>query len=305
MCTTHRTLRILLVGEGNFFLERARALEPSVQLDKAPTVPESERGNTVGEGAYDLIIFDRTPVVPVKARAVMVIRSRGGPIAELSGAIKNPRVLAWERDHPLLRYVDLAPLLIDNAPRLTPAPWAKVLAESQQTPLIVAGEHAGRKWLGIGWNLLDSDFPLQPGFPIFVANVLRWATSEQASGAGFTIRTGMPFTLTTHPEEQQLTLKMPDGQSQTLRVNEGSLIVPGAPKVGLYEVVGKRTRLQFAANLLDSEESNIAPRARLQLGGRTVVAQSSVFTLRELWRPLALLALLTLMIEWWVFVKRS
>jgi hypothetical protein len=77
------------------------------------------------------------------------------------------------------------------------------------------------------------------------------------------------------------------------------------PKVGLYEVVGKRTRLQIAANLLDSDESNITPRTALQLGGRTITARSSVFTLRELWRPLALLALLTLMVEWWVFVRRS
>ncbi len=305
MGTTERTVRVLLVGEGNFFLERALALEPSVQLDKSPTVPESERGNTPSGGNYDLIIFDGTPVVPVRARAVMVIRSKGGPIAELGGSVKLPRVATWERDHPVLRYVELSNLLIDNAPRLTPAPWAKVLAESQATPLMVAGEHGGRKWVGIGWNLLESDFPLQPGFPIFVANILRWATSERASQAGFTVRTGVPFTLTTSPDETLLTLKMPDGQSQSLRVNEGSLIVPGAPKVGLYEAVGKRTRLQFAANLLDSDESNIAPRTSLQLGGRTVTAQSNIFTLRELWRPLALLALLTLMIEWWVFIKRS
>jgi hypothetical protein len=134
---------------------------------------------------------------------------------------------------------------------------------------------------------------------------VRWATSGRATGTGFTLRTGTPFTLTTQPDEQQLTLQMPDGRSQTLRVNEGSLILPGVPKVGLYEVVGKRTRLKIAANLLDSEESNITPRTVLQLGGRTVTAHSSIFTLRELWRPLALLALLTLMVEWWVFVRRS
>jgi Ca-activated chloride channel family protein len=301
---TEQTVRVLLVGEGNFFLERALVLEPNVQLDKAPTVPESEQGKPTG-GTYDLIIFDGTPVVPVKARAVMTIRTQGGPIAGLGESIKQPRLATWERDHPLLRYVELGNLLIDSAPRLQPAPWAKVLAESQQTPLIVAGEHGGRRWLGVSWNLLDSDFPLQPGFPIFIANVVRWATSGRATGTGFTLRTGTPFTLTTQPDEQQLTLQMPDGRSQTLRVNEGSLILPGVPKVGLYEVVGKRTRLKIAANLLDSDESNITPRTTLQLGGRTVTARASIFTLRELWRPLALLALLTLMVEWWVFVRRS
>jgi Ca-activated chloride channel family protein len=133
-------------------------------------VPDSERGERVGGGNYDLIIFDRTAPVPVKARAVMVIKAQGGPIAALGQPVRTPRIVLWEREHPLMRYLELSSLLIDNAPRLTPAPWAKTLAESQQTPLIVAGEHQGRRWVGVGWDLLESDFPLQPAFPIFIAN---------------------------------------------------------------------------------------------------------------------------------------
>ncbi|OYT73523.1 MAG: hypothetical protein CFK49_10455, partial [Armatimonadetes bacterium JP3_11] len=180
---TQKPIRVLLVGEGNFFLERALALEPNVQLSKAPSVPESERGERVGGGEFDLIIFDRTTPVPVKARAVMVIKVQGGPIAALGSLVSAPRIALWEREHPLMRYLELGNLLIDNAPRLTPAPWAKVLAESQQTPLIVAGEHQNRRWVGIGWDIMESDFPLQPAFPIFIANLLRWSVGEQGGAA--------------------------------------------------------------------------------------------------------------------------
>lgn len=302
---TQQSHRVLLVGEGNFFLERALALEPNVEVDKASSVPETERGTRVGESHYDLVIFDGVAPVPVKARAVMVIRAQGGPIAKSLGQVKNPRVAIWEREHPLLQYVELAPVLIDSAIRIEPAPWAKVIAESQQTPLIVAGEHAGRRWVGIGWNLLESDFPLQPAFPIFIGNLIRWAVGEQGGTQGFTLRTGTPFSVSVPPTETRLTLVGPDSFPQELPVNEGTLVVSGLPRVGLYTLQGSKVRIPIAGNLFNTDESDVSPRQTIQLGGRTVQAQGQMFTLRDLWRPVVLLMLAVLMLEWWVFVKRS
>lgn len=300
-----KPIRVLLVGEGNFFLERALALEPNVQLDKAPAVPEQERGERVGGSDYDLVIFDRAPVVPVKARAVLLIRTRGGPIANLGQAVRTPRVVLWERDHPLMRYLELSTLLIDNAPRLQPAPWARVLAESQHTSLIVAGEHQGRRWVGIGWDLLESDFPLQPAFPIFIANLLRWAVGEQGSVTDLTVRTGIPFSLAVAPEENELRLRTPDGNTLTYPVNDGSAVISGLERVGIYTVQGRKTQIRIAANLMSADESDIRPRTSIELGGKTVAAQSTLTTLRDLWKPIVVALLALLMVEWWVFVRRS
>lgn len=300
-----KPIRVLIVGEGNFFLERALALEPNVQLSKAPSVPESERGERVGGGEFDLIIFDRTTPMPVKARAVMVIKAKGGPIAELGQPVRTPRVILWERDHPLMRYLELGNLLIDNAPRLKPTPWAKVLAESQQTPLIVAGEHQNRRWVGVGWDLLESDFPLQPAFPIFIANLLRWAVGEQGGATDLTVRAGVPFSLTVDPTETELTVRDPDGRTRTFPANDGAVVIPGLERVGLHTVQGKKTQLRLAANLMHSDESDIRPRTRIELGGKTVTAQNTLTTMRDLWKPIALALLALLMIEWWVFVRRS
>jgi antitoxin (DNA-binding transcriptional repressor) of toxin-antitoxin stability system len=302
---TQKPIRVLLVGEGNFFLERALALEPNVQLSKAPSVPESERGERVGGGEFDLIIFDRTAPVPVKARAVMVIKAQGGPIAALGLVVRAPRIALWEREHPLMRYLELGNLLIDNAPRLTPAPWAKVLAESQQTPLIVAGEHQNRRWVGIGWDILESDFPLQPAFPIFIANLLRWSVGEQGGAADLTVRTGVPFSLTVDPAETELSVHTPEGQTRTFPVNDGAVVLPGLERVGVYTVQGRKTQLRIAANLMHSDESNIRPRTSINVCGKTVAAQNTLTTLRDLWKPIALALLALLMVEWWVFVKRS
>ncbi len=302
---TEQTVRVLLVGEGNFFLERALVLEPNVQVEKAPSVPDTERAEHKGEGRYQLVIFDRVPPVPVKAQAVMVIRAQGGPIAKLGEKVASPRFAVWEREHPLLRYLALEPVLIDSAPKLTPAPWAQVIAESEQTPLIVAGEHQRKRWVGVGWDFLESDFPLQPAFPIFVANLIRWSIGDQGSPQGITVRTGSPFSLTLPGNPSEAQLMSQDGSASTYRVNEGSLLHPGILEVGLYTLKAGRASIPIAANLFDSDESDIAPRTTLQLGGRTVQAQGEMFTLRDWWRPIVLVMLAVLMLEWWVFVKRS
>ncbi len=302
---SEQTVRVLLVGEGNFFLERALVLEPNVQLDKAPSVPDTERADHRGEGRYQLVIFDRTTPVPVKANAVMVISAQGGPIAKLGDKVQAPRFAVWEREHPLLRYLSLEPVLIDSARKLEPAPWAKVIAESEKTPLIVAGEHQRKRWVGLGWDLLESDFPLQPAFPIFVANLVRWAIGEQGGIQGITIRTGTPFSLSVPEGETELRLVAQDGTSTQHPVNEGTLVHPGIPRVGLYTLQGAQQRIPVAVNLFDVEESDITPRTTIQLGGQMVQAQGQVLTMRDWWRPIALLMLAVLMVEWWVFIKRS
>ncbi len=302
---SEQTVRVLLVGEGNFFLERALALEPNVQLDKAPSVPDTERADHRGEGRYQLVIFDRTTPLPVKAPAVMVISAQGGPIAKLGDKVQAPRFAVWEREHPLLRYLSLEPVLIDSARKLEPAPWAKVIAESEKTPLIVAGEHQRKRWVGLGWDLLESDFPLQPAFPIFVANLVRWAIGEQGGIQGITIRTGTPFSLSVPEGETELRLVAQDGTTTQHPVNEGTLVHPGIPRVGLYTLQGVQQRIPVAVNLFDVEESDITPRTTIQLGGQMVQAQGQVLTMRDWWRPIALLMLAVLMVEWWVFIKRS
>ncbi len=302
---TQRPKRILLVGEGNFFLERALTLEPNVELFKANSVPEAERAEQPGGSEFDLVIFDGTTPVNVKARSVLVIGAQGGPIAKREGKVNLPRIASWEREHPLLRFVELGSVLIDNSARITPAPCAKVLAESQQTPLIVAGDHRGRRWVGIAWNLMESDFPLQPGFPIFVANLLEWLTDEPSAKQGFTVNTGIPFSITLEPTERRVELSAPDGSVQTYEPNEGALVIPGLSQVGLYQLKTSKGTIPISANLFNSDESNLAPRTQIELGGKVVQAEGSLNAMRDLWRPFIWVMLAVLLVEWWVYVRRS
>jgi len=157
-------IRTLLVSPGDLFLERALALEPSLKLDRAPAVPASEQAGAGGTGGYDLVIFDGVPPVPVKASAVWSFGGVGPGLPVVgAGPSARPRVLAWKRDDPLLRYTQLQGILIEKAQRVQPKPEGRVLAQGTDGPLIVASERGGRRALYVGFGLLDSDFPLSTG----------------------------------------------------------------------------------------------------------------------------------------------
>ncbi len=300
-------IRILLVSSGNFFLERALVLEPDCLVDKAPQLPERE-GNP-----YDIIIFDgtkppsysiRTPHPALRtAKSFWLIGVTDGEFVTQVGVTDQPTITAWERDHPVLRFVDLSAVLVDKALKVKPAPWAQTIADAKDTPLIVAGERAGKRWLFVGFNLLDSDFPLRVGFPIFVANALRWSVGGQRWEQGFTVKAGSIVSLTV--PDQQVSLRHPDGRTEIIKAPEHLLTLRATEQVGVYELRSGNLRVNFAVNLLNADESDIAPKQTITLGAHTVAAQTPKLTWRDFWWLFILLALFVLAIEWFVFVRWS
>ncbi|MDB4746613.1 hypothetical protein OAG52_05435, partial [Verrucomicrobia bacterium] len=71
-------------------------------------------------------------------------------------------------------------------------------------------------------------------------------------------------------------------------------------------VGGTQEGFYFSASLLDSAESDTAPRTTLTFeGGRQVTATLKTRADLEIWRWIALSALAVLMFEWWYFHKRT
>ncbi|MEJ7613405.1 MAG: BatA and WFA domain-containing protein [Candidatus Fervidibacter sacchari] len=300
-------IRILLVSSGNFFLERALVLEPDCIVDKAPQLPELGKESS----PYDIIIFDGTkpPALRTQHPALRTVKSvwligvTDGEFVTQVGTTDQPIITAWERDHPILRFVDLSAVLIDKALKVKPAPWAKTIADAKDTPLIVAGERGGKRWLFVGFNLLDSDFPLRVGFPIFVANALRWSIGGQRWEQGFTVKAGSIVSLTV--PDQQVSLRHPDGRTEIIKAPEHLLTLRATEQVGVYELRSGKLRVNFAVNLLNADESDIAPKQTITLGAHTIAAQTPKMTWRDFWWLFVLLALFVLAVEWFVFVRWS
>ena len=285
------SLRVLKVGGEDPFLDRALALDPRVTLDRAASLPAD------GGAGYDIVAFDGVPSQPTKSRGVLILGEAGpGAPVTVEGTAKRPRFTAAE-ESPLMKGVDLDGVYIDAAERVVPKASGEVLARSSAGPLVVAERTPTRRTVYLAFSPLQSDFPLQVGFPIFVANALDFLGGE-AGGGPLVVGVGRPFSL---PASGEATLVGPDGAKTTLRPVAGAVTVREARRVGRY-ALGKRV---VVATLRSPRESDVAPVSQIALADRPIKAQAAPLRFADFWRPLATLCLFVLGFEWWLYARRS
>jgi hypothetical protein len=296
------SLRVLLISNGNLFLERALALDARVSLEVATAVPESEKAGSPGASSYDIIVFDGGAETRVKANGILSFGSQNSSIGAIAGTVSRPQALAANEEDEVTKFVDLSSTFIDKANKVTPAAGSRTLVDSDRGPLILASD-VDKKHVYVGFSLLESDFPLQVGFPIFISNVLDFVAKESKGGA-VAIQTGRTVSLVAEtPERGRLTL--PNGSSIDIEPDVGSYVLRTMGAAGKYVFSAAGKQSVFYANLLDEEESNITPSESLSVNNREVAAAKAPARIADFWKPILLLCLLILAGEWWLFAKRS
>ena len=302
------TIRTLLISSGNLFLEKALALEPSVKLDRTNTVPANEAADGTGPSPYDLVIFDGPQPTAVRAPAVWSFGGGNSVVGVTPiGSSHTPHVISWNRQSPILRYMDLRDILVEQSTRVRTLPESEPLVNGSDGPLITEADTTGRRSLFVGWNLLDSDFPLRLSFPIFVDNAVTWLTRSGSGtvAGGLNVHPGQIFVLPAPSAGSTLVLSGANGRRQGLKAVSGGVTVTAPDRVGEYTITGPNYRKEIAVNLLDQDESDVTPRDTLRFAGKTVSAQRLFTSLAEMWRPLVIAVMILLAAEWWLFVRKS
>jgi Ca-activated chloride channel family protein len=296
------SLRVLLVTPGDIFLERALSLDPRVTLDKAPKVPEAEQQGTAGPGNYDVVVFAGVQETPVKARAVLTF-GQAGPSSNVTpiGRSQSFDFLRAEQ-HDLMRGVDLRNVYIENVEKVAPKAAGRVVAEGRTGPLIVVSE-TDKRQVYIAFSPLDSDFPLTVGFPIFVANALDFLAGNTVSDS-FSILAGQQFQLPADTDEAA-TLERPDGGKMEIEPLQGRYIVRGVDQVGTYKLTAGEREVTVRANMRDDRESSVNAQDFVSIKKQQVQAVQDLRRYADFWKPLALLALCVLAVEWWMYARRS
>lgn len=294
------TRRVLLVTKEDVFLEKALALEPRVVLDKAATLPETARAGTPGEPAYDIVIFSGVPEQPAKARGVLVFGSPGPDSPVRRTGSGSGGTFLESASHPLMEGVDLDGIFVDRMDIVEPARGGRVVADSDRGPFIVAQDGPVRRAF-VSFEPLRSDFPLQVSFPIFVSNAVSWLGGP-SSGDALVVQPGQTFDLPSDGD----TLTLTQGSEKlTEEVQDGRALVRDLVRTGKFSVAGSREIKQVYSALRSEEESRILPRDEVALGRSQVAGVSTTDRLADVWKTLALLALLVLALEWWAFARRS
>ena len=172
----------------------------------------------------------------------------------------------------------------------------------------MAGELGRQRIIRVGFDVLESNWPLRVSFPIFIANAVEWLNPANTKGSQLLVKAGEAFRLTLAGPEKEAVVTMPGGETRKINIDASAneLVFADTYKQGVYRMQLGTNDTTFCVDLLDSAESNIKPREELQLGKYTKVgATNRQRTNMELWRSIASLGVLVLLVEWWYYHRRT
>lgn len=296
-----RPVKVLLVTRGNRFLEKALAAVPRAELFVATESADPARD-------YDLVVLD--DVAPALWPEVNVLAIRVAPShwLEVTGRVEAPAIVDWRNTHPLLRFVTFDNVAVAEALTVKTPDWALPLVEARETPLILAGEVDRRRVLWLGFDTLQSTWPLRISFPIFIANAVDWLNPASLAAARLQVQAGDPLRLPLTESVNEVRVRLPDAAVHTLPVDAGAreVVFGDTTRRGVYWLAAGTNEVAFAVNLLDPAETDTTPREEVRFGR---YARAEAATVRpanlEWWRWLAAAALAVLLFEWWFYHKRT
>lgn len=312
-----KTLSVALVTDGNYFLEKA---VDSLGLRRTQTIdPAAYEANVPTD--FDVIIFDRhspKKLPPAGNYVYFGAAPPGVPLRQATNAggvgqiVTDVSILDWQRDHPLLKGLNIAKVEVAEAMRLDVPSDAETIIEGTTTPLLVLYRQPRATHLVCAFDLLQSTWPMRATFPYFLYNSMQFL----ALGSDLDVREGYaPGAMPRIPRTnlvraganlQTMTLVGPNG-SRSVRVPEtGDFALPALDRVGLYRTEPSVPDFErIAVNLLDPNESNLLPRAVAP--GNVGVLDETAGGKRRVewwWWLVAAVALPMLMIEWWIYSRR-
>jgi Ca-activated chloride channel family protein len=296
-----KPVKVLLVSRGNRLLEKALRAAANVELATSSDLTDPATG-------FDFVVLDAlTPTIWPKGNvlAIHVINTNWVPdVTRLEG----PPIVDWRSAHPLLRYAAFDNVQIAESFAAKAPSWAVSLVDSPQAPLILAGDLGRQRIIWIGFDILESNWPLRVSFPIFIANAVEWLNPANTKGGQLLVKAGEAFRMALPRPEKEAQVTQPDGQSKKIALdpNANEVVFGDTYKQGIYRLRLGTNETTFCVDLLDAAESNIKPRKELQLGKYTRVAATNRQRANmELWRSIAGLGLLVLLIEWWYYHRRT
>ncbi len=277
---------VYALGELNpFFIKGLNTLGiESVQLDGASASDIKENGIVIAEG----IPINQLPKMP----AIYINKYKKQEKAvELQEAIKST-------NSPLLKYVDITKTYIKFAAIPPPGDWDNLVMSGRQ-PLIQSGMNKGQPVIVLNFSLEDSDWPLHPGFPIFLYNSYQWLSRETGFLGYF--QPGEEKWLQLEKNRGNLEIFTAAGKSLTsLQLDKQNFKAPFTP--GIYQAVSDGQVYHFSV-LLDDREKKLVLRSvqSFKIDAKLTQIERTWRQRDSLWFFLTAIALLVLMAEWEVY----
>ncbi len=329
-----RKAQILAVTAGNRYLvDTLRTPLAAARADVIVVSPDDYKAEAfrrdVAAGRFDLVIYDRVrPESPPEANALYFGSTPPGPAYAAARAIENPSILDVNASHPLMQYIrDLSLVKVSKATIVDPPPGSTVLFECDSGPLAFVAPRGGFSDAVIGFNLVEgrafnTDWIIKSSFPLFLFNALQALGNARESAGEEVHAPGLPVVLRAESAPTTMMFVDPSGKAAATvaRSPQGTFLFNDANATGVYHARWAPEGVQaFAVNQFDRRESDLAPRGlvpegtppdqadayKIKIGYSPVAGtRRSITAPHDWWKPLAMLALAVVCLEWYIYNRR-
>lgn len=298
--------RVLLVSNGNFFLEKLLQADASVQYE----IVSPDAFSTALSATFDVFVFDGAipEGVSLETWSRPSLFVGNAPWKGEGDSIEQPIFTDVQEGHPVLRLVNLKNVTVVKAKKLSAPPVSNTAAIRWESPLrsfehslLLTGERKEpqHRIAVLPFDVADSDLPLRIAFPILISNLVHWLTGHEQVIASY--NTGDPVALA--PDEVMQLLETGTNPSPIRAQNSVS-------RAGFYERRSPTGRSLAAVNALHPEEGRTD---EITVNNPNVVPASMSQPINPLlrfaaglpfWQTCALAALILFALEWRSFHRR-
>lgn len=282
--------KVLLVSEGNWYLEKALGALDDISLYRqSPTQPLSS--------GFDLTILDGTlpEELPEEGQIWILNPPEGTMPFGAKGTSKDQT--SGVMMEPLEEYMDQLSFYVQQAKTVSLPQGGQTVLAGTDGPLIWLGSEGAQKICLFTFDLSQSTLPLQQEFPILVYQLMQYFFPGQVAQSG-SILGGSVVELSLSPSTKEAVVVAPDGTERSISTEEP--IFTEKKQSGFYTVIetygdGSQGEVAFAVNPQTEQESSLM-QAEDRAGGATGGLRSGI----SLQQFLLAAVLLLLLGEWWV-----
>ncbi|WP_372366283.1 VWA domain-containing protein [Candidatus Uabimicrobium sp. HlEnr_7] len=306
--------KICLVGSGNFILQKAlHSHDENLWLLTLDEYNEKSKKKDSQLRKYDIIVFDQASPKRILPGVGNIFFNCVPPQQDVksSGELNNKygfKVVDQNSLHPIMRFVDLRKFYLGKIMEISwPEDTTPLLeVEGQMVVGLITRQNVYS--LVVGFDIFQSGWPFDRTFPIFIANTISWYKGIHNQP---NIITSDIARVQFFEDTESVNVTHKDQKIFSQKITANNIRFPQTKKMGVYRFDGYDAHKNLvetryiAANLFSLDESRIAPITELKLKKQNIASRDLLAINREIWQYLLLAAFFVLLIEWYLFHRRS
>lgn len=239
--------KVLLVTEGNLFLEKALMALQECEVYKTTDI------SLIGsEEQYDLYVIDKQDVMNLpKTGNILMINCNGENGIQKVSLSGVQKVEADEMSLPdYLKHINFA---VSDVTSYEVPYWAKGLLKAGDNSVAYIGEQNGQKLSELGFDLWNSDFVLKSEFPLFIYYLVD-ELLDTSRVSEVNVETGTRVVV--HQKSIDEQLKVTTLQGNDVHVRENGFNTD--KYLGVYQLEVKKTAKESNEEKIENESMFIA-----------------------------------------------